>query len=266
MPIQFVTPELQAAEPLQSFEGPDDLGKAYLDLHTKVSTGSVDLIQEDLRKDPSMTFKNVNDLAKGYIETKKLVGSIKHAPGKPEEYKFTQLQNLHPGLKAEPTQKWLAGQLHALDIDGERADKLQTAIITALDKSLKDNDAARKAKALETETTLRGEWKGDFDKNKDMVEKVLARAGGEEFAKGISGDPAKLASAYKIVSLLSEDSIGRLGEAGGQNITEKTAAQKRINEMITNKEHLDKAGKFKVGPEYDKFMEEWTRLNTLMGS
>jgi hypothetical protein len=211
-----------------------------------------------------LTFKNVNDLAKGYIETKKLVGGIKHAPAKVEDYKFTQLQNLHPGLKAEPTQKFLAAQLHALDIDGERADKLQTVILTALDKGLKDNDTARAAKALEVETALRGEWKGDYEKNKDTVEKILAKAGvAEDVVKVVGGNPSALKAMHKLTSMLSEDSIGKLGDAGSQNITEKTAAQKRIGEMIANKEHLDKTGKWKTGPEFDKFNEEWARLNAL---
>ena len=265
-PITYETPELSAHEALKGFQDTDSLGKAYVDLHGKVAAGDVSLINEELRKDPSLaTFKNVNDIAKSYVETKKLVGAIKHAPAKPEEYKFTQLQNVHPGLKVEPTQAFLAAQLHALDIDGERADKLQQAIIGALDKGLKGNDEARKAKGLEVETALRAEWKGDFEKNKDMVEKVLTRVGAADLAKTVGGDPVALKAVHKIVSLLSEDSIGRLGDAGTQNITDKTAAQARIQEMIKNREHLTKEGKVKTGADFDKFNEEWQRLHALMG-
>jgi hypothetical protein len=263
----FTDEALTQNESLKTFTSPDDLGKAYLDLHTKVSSGDVSIISEDLRKDPSLaSFKNVNDVAKSYVEARKLIGTIKHAPEKPDGYKFTQLQNVHPGLKTEGTQKFLAAQLHALDIDGERADKLQVAIISALDKGLKDNDAARKAKGLETETALRGEWKENFEKNKDQIEKTLQRVGATDLAKNVGGDPVALKAMHQILSLLSEDSIGRLGDAGTQNITEKTAAQKRINEIIANKEHMGKDGKPKVGVEYDKFIEEWGRLHTLIGA
>lgn len=265
--MEFTDQALATAEPLKAFQSADDLGKAYLDLHGKVASGDMSIVAEDIRKDPSLTFKNVNDLAKGYIETKKLVGGIKHAPGKPEEYKFTQLQNVHPGLNVEPTQKFLAAHLHALDIDSDRADKLQQAIITALDKGLKDNDAAKKSKAVEVETALRGEWKGDYEKNKDMVEKILAKAGvAEDVVKVVGGNPSALKAMHKLTSMLSEDSIGKLGEAGAQIITEKAAAQKRINEMIANRELLTKEGKPKMGPEYDKFMEEWGRLHALLGA
>jgi hypothetical protein len=265
--ITFEAPELQTAEPLKTFENADGLGKAYLDLSGKVAAGSMDLIPEDIRKDPSMaSFKTVADVAKSFIETKKLVGQIKHAPAKPEEYKFTQLQNTHPKLGVPALQTFLATQLHGLDIDNERADKLQQAMVSVLDATLKKNDEALKTKKLEVETALRGEWKGDYEKNRDNVEKILTKAGFGDMAKALSGDPVALKAMHQITSLLSEDSIGKLGGDVTTNITEKTAAQKRIQEMITNKEHLTKDGKMKTGAEYDKFMEEWTKLNTLAAS
>ena len=266
MPVQFENTELQTAEPLKSFETPDDLGKAYLDLHGKVSSGDVSIINEDLRKDPSMTFKNVNDLAKSYIETKKLVGSIKKPPEKPDGYKFTQLQNLHPGLKnVLETQKVLAAIFHEAGLHNESADIVQTKVLTLLSNGLQKSDEARQAHAKETETALRAEWKENYDRNKDTVEKVLSKAGAEDLAKTIGGNPVALKAMHKITALLSEDSIGKLGDIGPQNITDKGIALKRIQEMITYKEHLDKDGKVKTGPEYDKFMEEWKRLHELIG-
>jgi hypothetical protein len=264
----FTDEALVGNESLKTFASPDDLGKAYLDLHGKVSTGDVSIINEELRKDPNIAkFKNVNDIAKSYVEVSKLVGTIKHAPGKPEEYKFTQFKDLHPGLKVDGLQKFLAGQLHGLDIDNDRSDKLQQAVILALDKGLKANDEAKKVKGLEVETALRGEWKGDYDKNKDNVTKILEKAGFGDMAKSLSGDPVALKAMHQITSLLSEDSVGRLGESGAQNITEKTAANKRIQEMITKQEHMKPNEKGvmvpKVGPEYDKFLEEWKRMNDI---
>lgn len=270
-PVTFDLPALQTNESLKTFDSTDALGQAYLDLHGKVQTGSMDLIPEDIRKDPSMaSFKTVADVAKGFIETKKLVGTIKHAPEKPDGYKFTQLQNTHPKLGVAPLQTFLATQLHGLDIDNERADKLQQSIITALDATLKKNDEALKAKQLAVETALRGEWKGDYDKNKDNVEKILTKAGFGDMAKVLSGDPKALKAMHQLTSLLSEDSIGKLTGGAETNITEKSAAQARITEMITKQEHMTKNEKGvmvpKTGAEYDKFLEEWTRLNALAAS
>ena len=89
-------------------------------------------------------------------------------------------------------------------------------------------------------------------------------------AKALAGDPMALKAMHQITSLLSEDSIGKLGGDVTTNITEKTAAEKRLKEMITNQEHLKKNDKGvmvpKTGAEYDKFLEEWNRLNALAAS
>ena len=121
------------AESTKDFATPNDLAKAYTELNARASTATSAWCGEEARKDPALsTFKNVNDLAKSFIETKKLVGTIKHAPAKPEEYKFTALKDLHAGLSSEGTQKFLATRLHALDIDNDRADKLQQEILIGL--------------------------------------------------------------------------------------------------------------------------------------
>ena len=80
MPITYEDTGLQTNEVIKGFDTPDALGKAYLELHGKVSSGDVGVLSEELRKDPSIAkFKNVNDLGKSYTELQKVVGTIKHA-------------------------------------------------------------------------------------------------------------------------------------------------------------------------------------------
>jgi len=91
----FTDTTLATAEPLKAFTDPDALGKAYLELHGKMTNGDISVIPEDLRKDPTISnYKNISEVAKGLIETKKLVGQIKKPPETADGYKLTPMQNL----------------------------------------------------------------------------------------------------------------------------------------------------------------------------
>jgi hypothetical protein len=231
--------QTEYAESVKSFETPNDLAKAYHELNARAASGDISLVGEEARKDPALsTFKNVNDLAKSFIETKKLVGTIKHAPAKVEEYKFTALKDLHPGVakSVEATQKFIATRLHALDIDNDRADKLQQDILMGLHNGMVQQDKVRADKAKEVETALRGEWLENYDKNKANVENIFKRLGLEDYGKEISGDPIKLKAMHKLTSLLSEDSIGKLGDNTSTSVDTKTkeGAKKALDELMSD--------------------------------
>ena len=263
--IDILSPDLQQHESLKDFSSADDLAKSYTELKTRVSTGGLDLLPEDVRKDPSLSsFKTVGEVAKSYVETKKLVGQIKHAPAKPEEYKFTSLSNLHPGIKnVEGTQKFLASTLHELDIDNERADKIQQKIITALDNGLKNNDVAIETKRKEVETALRQEWGTDYEKNSGNIENILTRVGAGDLAKSVKNDPIALKAIHKITSLLSEDSIGKLGDTNQNTGTDKESALRRIEEI--KKEHKELGAKHPMfdskHKDSEKAVKEWNDLH-----
>ncbi len=265
MAIQFETPELQTNESLQSFENTDSLAKSYLELHGRASTGDISLLPEDIRKDPSIAkYKNVNEVAKAYVEANKLIGGIKHAPGKAEEYKFTDLKDLHPGVASgvDGTRKFLAAQFHALDIDNERADKMQQAILQGLHNSMVKQEEARGIKAKEVESQLRNDWGAEYDKNKANVENIFKRLGVEDYGKEISSDPVKLKAIHKLTSMLSEDSVGKLGEGTQSSVDIKTkeGALKALEEFnvevkAKGKEHPFYKGDAATVERYNKLLE-----------
>lgn len=229
--------EATYAESTKDFATPNDLAKAYTELSTRAASGDISLVGEEARKDPALsTFKNVNDLAKSFIETKKLVGTIKHAPAKVEEYKFTTLKDLHAGISSEGTQKFLATRLHALDIDQDRADKLQQDILMGLHNGMVQQDKVRADKAKEVETALRAEWGGDYDKNKSNINNILTRLGATDLANTVASDPSALKAVGKIVALLSEDSIGKLGANTSTSVDTKTkeGAKKALDELMSD--------------------------------
>lgn len=274
-PLSFEAPELQSNESFKSFTDQDSLGKAYLELDGKFKSGSLDILPEEMRKDPSLSvFKSVSDLAKGFVETKKMVGAIEKAPGKPEEYKFTALENLHPGIKSENITKSLAGVLHANGVGNKAADGIQQGILTALSQAAAQQDAVRKETATKNETALRGEWGAEYDKNFDLVHRTLLKAAGKEsqtaveetaaLAQALKGAPVLLKSLNNIFSKLSEDAIGQLGDSGGDKpITDKAKAQERINEIIAIKpspildeKHVD----------HVKLKKEWDDLHKVLSN
>ena len=219
-PLQFETAELNGNEALKSFESNDDLAKAYVDLQGKVSSGSIDILPEEIRKDATIgNYKSLSDMAKGFIETKKLVGTIKHAPAKPEDYKFSAVEGLHPSVKVNTDmQKAFALEAHKMGMPNEYVDGVNKFFLGMMSNMATQQEKARTEALGKNETALRQEWGADYDKNLNAVTRMLTVAGGkdaEAFIAELGGNfknaPLALKGLAKIASLLSEDSIKSLG-------------------------------------------------------
>jgi len=240
MPIQFTDPTLNENESFKSYETPDDLGKAYIALDSRVKAGGIDLLPEDIQKDPAISrYKNVSELARGLVETQKMVGSIEKAPEKPEGYKWTTPQGLHANLKAEDIQKELMTIAHASGIGNKAADVFQQGLMKTLSGKLMQQEQARKDAALKSETELRQEWGADYDAKFDKIVKTMTLIGGPEMATetgaitaAMKGSPKFLKGMGKLIGLLSEDSLKSLGEGVQGPITDATGAQKEIDKYM----------------------------------
>lgn len=270
IPVAYETPELQGNEALKGFADTDSLGKAYLDLQGKVTGGSLDLLPEEMRKDPAISvFKTLPELAKGYVETKKMVGGIDKAPEKPDGYKFTPMANLNADLKTEPILNQFKGIFHKAGLGPKAADIVQQEVLGVLSNGMAQSQQAKKDLALKNETSLRQEWGGEFDKKFDSVVKVLTTAGGNEaiaeteaVSKALKGSPVLLKALGKIVGLLSEDSIGSLGAGVTPEITDAKTAQDAIVKMnqeinIQGKKHPFHDEKH---PDHQKTKDEMAKL------
>ncbi len=236
MPITYGTPDYATNESLKSFDTPDSLAKSYLDLDARVKGGGIELLPEELRKDPALAvFKTLPDLAKGYVETKKMVGSIEKAPEKPEGYKFTPLANLNAKLKADVITTQLGGILHKAGMGNKAADVVNQGVLTLLSNNMAQQEKAKADLALANETALRGEYGSEFDAKFDKVVKVMQLVGGKEMAgetdqiaAALKGSPNFLKGMIKLTGLLSEDSIMNLGEGGDRPVTDAKGAQEAI--------------------------------------
>ncbi len=272
MPIPFTAPELQTNEAFKSYETPDDLGKAYLALDTRVKAGGLDLLPEDMQKDPAISrYKNVSEIARGLVETQKMVGSIEKAPEKPDGYKWTAMTGLHANLKAEEITKELMPIAHAAGMGNKAADIFQQGLLKSLSGKLMQQEQARKDAAMKSETELRQEWGADYDAKFDKIVKTMTLIGGPEMANetaaitsAMKGSPKFLKGMGKLIGLLSEDSLKSLGEGAEAPITDASGAMKAINDYTqeiagTNGAH----DYYKNGPEGEKARKKMADLYAL---
>lgn len=272
IPIQYETADYQGNETLKGFADTDSLGKAYLDLHARASSGSIELLPEELRKDPALaTFKTIPDLAKSYVETKKMIGSIDKAPEKAELYKFTDMANLHPNIKAVDIQNELRSIAHKAGLGNKAADIYQQEVLGMLSNKMAAQDTARKELMTKNETALRQEWGAEYDQKFDQIVKTLTAAGGPDAVSGVGqltaalkGNPVVLKMMGKIVGLLSEDSIKNLGAGATVEITGATEAQAEIVKLNAEIAREGKKHPFHDAkhPDHIKFNEKMTKLFT----
>lgn len=231
MPIPFADPTLQSNETINKYATADDLGKAYLDLNTRVSGGSIELLPEEMRKDPALSvFKTLPDLAKGYLDTKKMVGAIEKAPEKLDGYKLTSMTGLHANLKADKIIQSLLPILHSAGLGNKAADMVQQGLLTALSNIAGQQDTAKKEGTLKNETTLRGEWGAEYDSKVDRLQKTWQSVGG--VGKVTDSPIENIKAMSKLVSFLSEDSLKSLGTDGSAPITNAAQAQEEINKYM----------------------------------
>ena len=227
MPITYEDSALGTNEDLKTFERPDDLAKSYLELRGKVSSGSIELLPEEFRKDTSIApFKTISEVAKGYIDTKKFVGGIKRPPADATGYKFSNVDGLDATVKPDAGfQKVIAEEALKAGLPVEHADfahKVSMQYLNGL--VLKQKQVAEERFKTNT-ATLKQEWGADYDKNIKTVERVFKQIGGDEMLAAVGGTlvnaPVALKGFAKLVGLLSEDSIQSLGgHEGGSGATD----------------------------------------------
>lgn len=239
-PVKFDSTELQSNEAFKTFDSIDALGTAYLDLHTKVSNGSIDILPEELRKDPSVSvFKSLPELARGFMETKKKVGTIKTAPEKPELYKINPVNEQDPDLKiSDDFYNNFKIEAHKLGLHNEQVDGMNQFLIKALSKGLAQTRAEAKTRADQSDASLRQEWQGNYEKNKTLADRLITQAGGKEALDEFNGlgRPKNLLKSWvKVASLLSEDSIKSLGVSSLE--TTGVDAQQKIKAINQDSKH-----------------------------
>jgi hypothetical protein len=220
----FTDTTLQENEALKGFGSADDLGKAYLATQGRITAGGIDLLPEDIRKDPTIAnYKTISDMAKGLVETKKLVGTIKRPPETVDGYKFGAIEGLPANFNVEAMDKEFKDLAFKSGMDTDTAAKARGNYYAMMAMRMKQNEEAKLARIQANETALRQEWGADYDKNLNAVTKMLASADPElaaELAPIIAKNvPKALKGFSKIANLLGEDALRSLGMNPSQGAT-----------------------------------------------
>jgi hypothetical protein len=158
-------------------------------------------------------------------------------PAKPEEYKFSELKDLHPSLKIdEKAGEGFKKFLWEKGVPARQADAFNQYATRYLSDMIKAGEVATQKQIQAHVEELKKEW-GDH-----YSEKV---AGATKLVKAILGDkaadlgplestPAGLRFLAKISEVISEDSIAKITAGGGGMLPEQEQALKEIEEVKTD--------------------------------
>lgn len=240
--------ELDTQDP--AVETPDpDAGQA-VDLETLA-------IPADKYKDnPTISkYKTVGEVFKGLDNANKLIGAKGvivpkedatdeekseffnklGRPPKPEEYKLSEVKDLHPEIQKSITpeaQGVFKSEMHKLGLTNAQADGLYKWYFENASKGKLNEDKQTDAQMKEAETKLRQDWGKDYDANLSMAKKLVAKHGGEELIKALNGadnNPVVIKFLGSIAKNFSEDQLSV--DVKGVDNTNQSAAKKRISEI-----------------------------------
>ena len=217
---------------------------------SEVETSFIDSItDEELKGSKSLAnFKDINGLAKSYINLEKKLG----APKEPEtytedQYNFEAPENYNIN---EDVFNPLRAKALELGIKPEGFNELaKTFIESEMQQSASNAEALK-----EMESTLRSEWGNAYDEKLKASFNTWKTFAGEENAGIIEDlDPkAQLAIAKimdKVSSSISESNIGKVPMS--QNVTTKEAALEKIAEIRADKTINELERRSRLSKYYD---------------
>lgn len=212
-------------------------------------------LDPDIKEDPSLqAIKDIKNLAKSYVHAQRKMGADKvilpgkHATDEDWQQVFQKL-----GLPEEPSKYELEGKFINDEYDSklkETAHKL--GILPRQLKGLSEfyNGIEQSQKeALETEyvanqekeiKALKEEWGDKYEINLQRAQKAVRAFADDDVIQylkdsGLSGDVKLVKLFSKVADAISEDKFKF--ESESVLSTDKDSAQKRINEIMGNKEH-----------------------------
>lgn len=243
------------------------------------------LFPEDVAKDPNFTkYKTTEEFVKGHRSLVETVGKkgviipgekatpeemsafyeTLGRPKKPEDYKFTPNDKLHPSVKSDPErEKWFRGVAHELGLSAKAADALNAKYGEMVSAQITAQETAKAEGMAKATEALKKEWGDNYDANLTAAATLVERIGGDgarEAFGDLGSNPEVLKLLHKISGAISEDSFSKIlnpGQGGGETDAQKVALGK-IEEIKANKAH---ALHNENDPKHDEAVEEWKKLH-----
>ena len=236
---------------------------------TQAATSWIDVLPEDLRKEPSIaTIKaeNLNEafstIAKNYVETKKFVGVDKIAKpndkwgekewgdfysqlGRPESPDKYSNPDLGEGIKLDENQLKSGKELfHKLGLTDKQAKELIKFDAERVTNASKQIEEQRAEASKQAEAQLRKEWGQKFDMNVELAKSAANRFGDESLQNFLKTNP-QLDNNPDFMKFLAKIGEGMLednakGRGATVQLTDAVVAQREIMKLKSDSEFMAK--------------------------
>lgn len=238
-------------------------------------------IPETYKDTPVGKYKTVGEVIKGYGEAQKLIGAkgvilpgekatpeeidkfynTIGRPEKPDGYKLSPLENLHPEIKLSPEDEMgFKALMHKHGLTARQADGLYKEYFGMISGSLTKRDEGMQASKHEAEKALRTDWGADYDKNLNSAKRLIEKFGGanaREAFGDLGNNPQVLKTIANIAKKFSEDGFIKGAEVQNGEVKE---AQQRITDIMLNKAHPY----WVAGPGHAEAVAEMKRLQSIV--
>lgn len=239
-------------------------------------------LPDELKADETLkNFKGVPDLAKSYVEARKMMGDrVKlpgenatpeevekfyaklGRPGKPDEYQIPRPENLPEGITWDDSRvEWFKGLAHRLNLTQKQASELVTSYSEA-----EYNRAHEGFKAIGKEMdALKEQWGDAFDGRIELGLRGIEHAlkGGQDFENfkqimdqtGLGNHPVMLKLAYAIGQVYKAD--GYIVDDGAGGVLQANGAKSKIDAINSDLKHPYWDANH---PNHKQAVEEMTKL------
>jgi hypothetical protein len=216
-------------------------------------------IPEDIRSDASLKdIKDITSLAKGYVNSQKLIGSKLSIPGEGDEAAWNTLYDklgrpvtpdkyevkrpeIPEGLAYnEDLEKQFLPVAHKIGLNGKQAN----ALIAWQTEMVKQEAEQYKQGMKTAEEALKKEWGNDYANKVSIAQRIIKDYAGQEVVDflektKLGNNPAFIKFIHEIGSTLVEDGAAPKGGGNGNGISAE-GAQQKINTLLADPQFTSK--------------------------
>lgn len=245
-------------------------------------------LPEDIRAEPSLaSFKTVDDLAKSYVSSQKLIGTNRlpspqptwtdnewnglyqalGRPEKPEMYELPKDVKLREGITMDPEKlKGTWGELHKLGLNKKQAEGVMRYYMGTLNSTAEAEDAMRTQQVATGVEELRKTHGDKYDAVVGIAKGVLQKFSPDGFMdflekSGLANHPQMVGFLHKIGSVMSEDSM-RGGGAPSIPVGDAGAATLELTKLEQDQE-FQKAYHDRHHPSHKEAVDRILYLNRI---
>lgn len=244
-------------------------------------------LPDDLGKDPSIVkFKDVPELAKGYVNAQRLIGTKRleapqptwtdkewtalydaiGRPPSPDKYAPPDGVKFAEGVQFDAAKlNGVKAKFHELGLTEKQGREILGLYMGSVNGAVEAEQAARKQTQEKAMADLKGEFGDKLDEKIGLGRQAIEKLGGDKLrdwlnASGVGNQPEMVRAMIKLGELLQGDN-SRGGDQGGGGFTaEQETARAEIGSLRGNKEFLLQLTT-QHDPGHKEAVARWTSLH-----